>query len=176
MTPPATRPVARPSEQPFPIVGLGASAGGLEALELFLKHVPDKSGLALVVVQHLEPTHKSLLTEILKRSTPMPVVQVNDDVLVEPDHVYVIAPGTDLSILRGVLHALPPAEPDKLRLPIDFFFRELAVDQGDRAVGVVLSGMGEDGSLGLRAIRENGGGTFAQDPPSAKFDSMPRAA
>ncbi len=106
----------------------------------------------------------------------MPVVQVTADVKVEPDHVYVIAPNTDLSILHGVLHALPPEEANRLRLPIDFFFRALATDQGERAIGVILSGMGEDGSLGLRAIRESGGAAFAQDPASAKFDSMPRAA
>ena len=173
---PATSPDAQSREEPPSIVGLGASAGGLEALDLFLKHVPANSGLAFVVVQHLEPTHKALLTEILQRATPMPVVEVTGDVTVEPNHVYVIAPGTDLSILRGVLHALPPAEATKVRLPIDYFFRALAADGGDRAVGVILSGMGEDGTLGIRAIRENGGGTFAQDPASAKFDSMPRAA
>lgn len=161
---------------PFPIVGIGASAGGLEALELFFAHVPDGCGLAFVVVQHLDPTYKGMLAEILQRTTPMPVLQVTDSVVVEPNHVYVIAPNTDLSILHGVLHAIPPAETNKLRLPIDSFFRALATDQKESAVGVILSGMGEDGALGLRAIRENAGGSFAQDPLSAKFDSMPRAA
>src|SRR5690606_15715538 len=100
-TPPSSGP-------PFPIVGIGASAGGLEALEQFLTHVPEKCGLAFVVVPHLDPTHEGLLAEILQRTAPMPVVQVTDDAVVEPNHVYVIAPNTDLSILRGVLHALPP--------------------------------------------------------------------
>lgn len=168
--------VAQNAEPPFPIVGLGASAGGLEALELFLAHVPAECGLAFVIVQHLEPTHKGMLAEILQRATPMPVVQVTEDMTVRADHVYVIAPNTDLSILHGVLHAIPPVESNRLHLPIDFFFRSLAADQRERAVGVVLSGMGEDGAQGLRAIRENSGGTFAQDPQSAQFDSMPRAA
>lgn len=163
-------------ETAFPIVGLGASAGGIEALELFLTHVPENSGLAFVIVQHLDPKQKAMLPEILQRKTKLPVVQVKEDVIVEANHVYVIAPNTDLSILRGVLHALPPVETNRLRLPIDSFFRALAVDQKERAVGVILSGMGEDGAQGLRAIRENAGGTFAQDPLSAKFDSMPRAA
>jgi two-component system CheB/CheR fusion protein len=160
----------------FPIVGLGASAGGLEALEQFFGQVPKECGIGFVVVQHLDPTHKGILVELLQRSTGMPVIQIKDGMSVEADHVYVIPPNRDLSILQGVLHLLEPAAPRGQRLPIDFFFRSLAADQRERAVGVILSGMGSDGTLGLRALKENAGGTFAQTPTSAKFDSMPRMA
>jgi two-component system CheB/CheR fusion protein len=160
----------------FPIVGIGASAGGLEALESFLRHLPEKSGLAFVVVQHLDPTHKGMLVELLARATPMKVLQVKDRLQVEPDCVYVIPPNHDLSILHGVLHLLAPAAPRGLRLPIDSFLRSLAADQGPRSVGVILSGMGSDGTLGLAAIKEKGGAVFVQAPASAKFDAMPRSA
>jgi len=160
----------------FPIIGLGASAGGLEALEQFLGHVPQKSGLGFVIVQHLDPTHKGMFVELLQRSTNMLVVQIKDRMKVEPNHVYVIPPNRDLSILRGVLHLLDPAAPRGLRLPIDFFFRSLAEDRHEQSVGVILSGMGSDGTLGLRAIKEKAGAVFVQTPASAKFDSMPRMA
>jgi two-component system CheB/CheR fusion protein len=168
---------AREHCKPFlPIVGLGASAGGLEALEQFLGHVPKGCGLGFVVVQHLDPTHKGILVELLQRNTTMPVVQIKDRMKIEPDHVYVIPPNKDLSILHGVLHLLEPAAPRGLRLPIDFFFRSLADDQQERSIGVILSGMGSDGTLGLRAIKEKAGAVFVQTPASAKFDSMPRMA
>jgi len=160
----------------FPIVGLGASAGGLEALEQFLAHVPKECGLGFVVVQHLDPTHKGILVELLQRSTTMQVVQIKDRMKIEPDHVYVIPPNKDLSILHGVLHLLEPAAPRGLRLPIDFFFRSLADDRQGQSIGVILSGMGSDGTLGLRAIKEKAGAVFVQTPASAKFDSMPRMA
>jgi two-component system CheB/CheR fusion protein len=160
----------------FPIVGIGASAGGLEALELFFKGVPAVSGIAFVVVQHLDPTHKGMLVELLQRATAMPVLQASDRLRVAPDHVYVIPPNCDLSILRGVLHLLEPAAPRGLRLPIDFFLRALAADRQAHSIGVVLSGMGSDGTLGLRAIKEVGGAAFVQEPASAKFDAMPRSA
>jgi two-component system, chemotaxis family, CheB/CheR fusion protein len=168
--------VLLPDPKAFPVVGLGASAGGLEALELFLKNVPVGSGLAYVVVQHLDPTHKGILVELLQRCTPMPVVQIKDRTRVLPNQVYVIPPNRDLSLLHGVLHLLEPATPRGLRLPIDYFFRSLAADRGDRSVGVILSGMGSDGSLGLRAIKEHAGAVFVQTPSSAKFDGMPRSA
>ncbi len=158
------------------IVGIGASAGGLEALELFLKNVPPESGLSFVIVQHLDPTHKGIMGELLQRSTTMPVAQITDRMLVEPDHVYIIPPNSDLSILHGVLHLLEPASPRGLRLPIDFFFRALAEDQHERSIGVILSGMGSDGTLGLRVIKENAGAVFVQSMASAKFDGMPRSA
>ncbi|HMJ51101.1 MAG TPA: chemotaxis protein CheB [Polyangiaceae bacterium] len=160
----------------FPIVGVGASAGGLEAIEYFLKHLPDHSGMAFVIVVHLDPTHKGAMVELLQRVTKMPVVEVKDRHEVEPDHVYVIPPGKDMSILRGVLHLLPQVMPRGLNLPIDFFFRSLAADQEERSVGVILSGMGSDGTLGLRAIKEKGGAAFVQSIDSAKFEGMPRSA
>ena len=160
----------------FPIVGIGASAGGLEALEHFLKHVPVGSGLALVIVQHLDPTHKGIMPELLQRVTDMQVSQVKDRTKVQPGHVYVIPPNKDMSILHGMLHLLEPTAPRGLRLPIDFFLRALAQDQQERSVGVILSGMGSDGTLGLRAIKEKAGVVLVQDPASAKFDGMPRSA
>ena len=160
----------------FTVVGIGASAGGLEALELFLRHVPPACGLAFVVVQHLDPTHKGVMAELLQRATSMPVREIRDRVKVEPDHVYVIPPNRDLSILHGVLHLLEPAAPRGLRLPIDYFFRSLAADRQERSIGVILSGMGSDGTLGLRAIKEKAGAVFVQTPATAKFDGMPRSA
>ena len=161
---------------PVPTVGIGASAGGLEALEIFLQHVPKDCGMAFVIVQHLDPTYKGVLPELLQRVTPMEVMQVVDRTPVRPNCVYVIPPNADMSILHGVLHLLEPSAPRGLRLPIDFFFRSLAEDQQDRSLGVILSGMGSDGTLGLRAIREQAGVTFVQQPSSAKFDGMPRSA
>ena len=160
----------------FPIVGIGASAGGLEALEQFFKNVPPASGLAFVIVQHLDPTHVGIMPELLQRMTPLAVVQVKDRTTVKPNCVYVIPPNKDMSVLRGVLHLLEPASPRGLRLPIDFFFRSLAADQGERSVGVILSGMGSDGTLGLRAIKEHAGLGLVQEPASAKFDGMPSSA
>jgi two-component system CheB/CheR fusion protein len=174
-----TSPLVKAGNHPgssFPIVGLGASAGGLEALEQFLGHVPKACGLAFVVVQHLDPTRKGILVELLQRSTTMPILQIKDRMKIEPNHVYVIPPNKDLSILHGVLHLLEPAKPHGLRLPIDFFFRSLADDQHGQSIGVILSGMGSDGTLGLRAIKEKAGAVFVQTPGSAKFDSMPRMA
>ncbi|HYD48066.1 MAG TPA: chemotaxis protein CheB, partial [Terriglobales bacterium] len=158
----------------FPIIAIGASAGGLEALQTFLKHVPEQSGLAFVVVQHLSPSHKGFLVELLQRSTPMPVLQVSDGMPVRPDHVFLIPPNKDMTIADGVLHLQPQTSVSGLRLPIDFFFRSLAADQQERCVGVLLSGMGSDGTLGMAAIKEKLGATFVQSP--AKFDGMPRSA
>ena len=160
----------------FPIVGIGASAGGLEALELFLAKVPENSGMAFVIVQHLDPTHKGIMVELLQRGTPMKVFQIKDRMRVAANCVYVIPPNKDLSILHGVLHLLAPLAPRGLRLPIDFFFRALAEDQQEHSIGVILSGMGTDGTLGLRAIKEKGGSVFVQSPDSAKFDGMPHSA
>ena len=160
----------------FPIVGLGASAGGLTALEQFLSHVPHNSGLAIVVVQHRDPHNEGMLVELLQRHTRMPVQQIRDQMPVEPDHVYVIPPGKDLSLMHGVLHLFDPTAAHGLRQPIDFFFKSLADERHHNSIGVVLSGMGSDGTLGLRAIRRAGGACFAQTPASAQFDSMPRSA
>ncbi len=142
----------------------------------FFEHVPAGSGIAYVIIQHLDPTHKGMMPELLQRATTMTVVQVKDRTRVQPDCVYVIPPNSDMSLLHGSLHLLPPGAPRGLRLPIDFFFRSLAEDQRERSVGVILSGMGSDGRLGLQAIKEKGGIALVQDPASAKFDSMPRGA
>jgi len=158
------------------IVGLGASAGGLEALEQFLANVPVGSGLAYVVVQHLDPTHKAMLVELLQRATLMPVRGATESLRVEPDVVYVIPPNSELSVVRGQLHLDQPSQPRGLRLPIDVLFCSLAREQGERAIGVVLSGMGSDGTVGLQAIKAQGGLTLAQQPESAQFDSMPKSA
>ncbi len=160
----------------FPIVGIGASAGGLEALDHFLRHVPEGNGMAFVIVQHLDPTHKGMMPELLQRATAMKVIQVKDRTRVQPDCVYVIPPNKDMSILHGILHLLDPVAPRGLRLPIDFFFRSLADDRKERSIGVILSGMGTDGTMGLKAIKEKAGVVFVQEPASAKFDGMPRSA
>ena len=166
----------RPAGAPFPIVGIGASAGGLVALEQFLAQVPLNSGMAYVIVQHLDPHREGMLVELLQRHAPIPIVQVSDPMPVEPDHGYVIPPGRDLAILQGVLHLQQPAELRGLRLPIDFFFKSLAQERQQNSIGVILSGMGSDGTLGLRAIRQAAGACFVQSPASAEFDSMPRSA
>jgi two-component system CheB/CheR fusion protein len=132
--------------------------------------------MAFVIVQHLDPTRKGIMPELLQRATGMRVIQVKDRTLVQPDRVYVIPPNKDMSILHGVLHLLEPASPRGLRLPIDFFLRSLAQDQQEHSIGVILSGMGSDGTLGLRAIKENAGVVLVQDPATAKFDGMPRSA
>ncbi|HYV43550.1 MAG TPA: chemotaxis protein CheB, partial [Myxococcaceae bacterium] len=161
---------------PFPIVGIGASAGGLEALEQFLPKIPPRSGLAFVVIQHLDPQYKGLLVELLQRSSPIPVAQAQDGQKVEPDHAYVIPPNKDMSVVQGTLRLQPQSSPRGLNLPIDFFFRSLAEDLQERSIGVILSGMGSDGTIGLRSIKEKAGAVFVQSLESAKFDGMPRSA
>jgi two-component system CheB/CheR fusion protein len=161
---------------PFPIVGIGASAGGLEALEKFLRNMPQERGVALVVVQHLDPTRKGIMTELLQRVTPMKVYQVRDRMRVKPGCVYVIPPNKNLSVLHGVLHLFDPDAPRGLRLPIDYFLRSLAEDRKERSIAVILSGMGSDGTQGLRSVKEKGGLVLVQDPSSAKFEGMPRSA
>jgi chemotaxis methyl-accepting protein methylase/PAS domain-containing protein len=167
---------ATASASDFPIVGIGCSAGGLDALEKFFSHAPANGGMAFVVVQHLAPAHVSALPELLQRTTRLKVVEAGDGVTIAPDSVYVIPPNKDLSLLHGRLHLLEPVERRGLRLPIDFFLRTLAEDRQEKAIGVILSGMGSDGMFGLRAIKEKGGLTLVQDPASASADSMPRSA
>ena len=172
-----------PSDRPadpapaVPIVGVGASAGGLDAFRQLLAHVPADSGLAIVLVQHLDATRASLLSEALAQATEMKVAQAEDGVRVEPNRVYVIPPDAQMAIEHGTLK-LSPLEVDERRphLPIDFFLRSLAADRGRQAIGVVLSGTASDGTAGLAAIRANGGITFAQDPRSARFGEMPQSA
>lgn len=160
----------------FPIVAIGTSAGGLEALGQFLAHVPAGSGMAFVIVQHLDPDHAGMLPELLQRVTPMVVLQARNRMKVKPDGVYVIPPNRDLSILHDRLVLLEPVAPRGLRLPIDLFFRALADDRREQAIGVILSGMGSDGCRGLRAIKDAGGRILVQAPESAGFDGMPRSA
>jgi len=162
------------NENTFSIVGVGASAGGLDAFTQLLKSLPDDTGMAFVLIQHLLPTHPSSLVDILSRTTSMPVTEVEDGMLVEPNRVYVIPPDRDMIISHGALQLLPRASEGQ-HLPIDHFFCALAEDQGHRAIGVVLSGTGNDGMLGLGAIKSAGGFTFAQDS-SAQQDGMPRSA
>ena len=158
------------------IVGVGASAGGLEALTAFLKGLSLDS-MAIVIVQHLAPMHESLLPTLLSRWSEVKVSAVEDGMPVEPGRIYVIPPNADLAILQGVLHLMTPiGAPHRPHLPIDYFFRSLAEDQGARSIGIVLSGTGSDGTFGLQAIKEAGGITFAQEPASAKYDGMPRSA
>jgi two-component system CheB/CheR fusion protein len=160
----------------FPIVGIGASAGGLEALEQLLGNVPDNTGMAYVVIQHLDPTQKGMLPELLQRISKMKVFQAEDRMKVQPNCVYVIPPNKSMSILKGMLYLFEPVEARGMRLPIDFFLRSLADDQKEFAVGIILSGMGSDGSIGVAAIKEKNGIVMVQEPDSAKFDSMPRNA
>ncbi len=159
----------------FFVVGIGASAGGLEALSELVKHAPlDK--MALVVVQHLAPHHESILPQLLARSTKVEVLAAADGMPAEPNHVYVIPPNSDLAVLHGILRLVPPHTDGRPRLPIDYFFRSLAQDKGPAAIGVILSGTGTDGTLGLGAIKEGGGLGFVQDPTTARYDGMPRSA
>jgi two-component system CheB/CheR fusion protein len=163
-------------ESLFPIVGVGASAGGLEAFTDLLRSMPPDPGVALVFVQHLDPTHESLLAPLLAKATGLPVLLVVDGMTVESNYVYVIPPDKNMAILNGRLNLIPRADTVGRHLPIDYFFRSLADDQKNRAVGVILSGTGADGTLGLRAIKAEGGLTFVQNTESAQYDGMPSSA
>src|SRR6266481_6222132 len=164
------------SHASFPIVGIGASAGGLEAFRELLQNLPVNTGMGFVLVSHLDPTHKSILTELLARRTKLPVTEVSDGISVEPNNVYVLPPNTSMVISEGILRLQPREEGRAGRHPIDYFLRTLAEDQTHRAIGVILSGTDSDGTLGLEAIKAEGGITFAQDAKSAKYDGMPRSA
>jgi two-component system CheB/CheR fusion protein len=163
------------AQLPFHVVGIGASAGGLQALEEFFENVPVDSGMAYVVVQHLSPDHTSLLGEILGRRARIPVKEIHDGVLVEPNQVYVIAPGHTLTIVRGALRLGDPVELRGHRRPVDDFFRSLAAEQNEKAIAVVLSGTGTNGTAGAQAIKAAGGICVAQQPESASFPGMPRS-
>jgi two-component system CheB/CheR fusion protein len=168
--------VPQPSSDTFPIVGIGASAGGLEAFSELLAHLSLDAAMAFVLVQHLDPKYPSILSEILSRTTPLPVVEVQHGVRVEPGHVYVMPPNTSMTIVKGVLNLAPRSDDRGPHMPIDRFLRSLAEDSKNRAIGVILSGSASDGALGLKAIKAEGGITFAEAPQSAKFDGMPRSA
>lgn len=172
----AQEPLAGSAAAGLRIVALGASAGGLEPLVQLLAQVPTDSGLAWIVAQHLDPDRPSLLAGLLQRATTMPVQEARQSMLIEPDHVYVMPPHAELTVADGRLHLAEPSQPRGQRLLIDRLFESLAQAQGAGAVGVLLSGMGADGSLGLQAIRARGGLTLAQRPGTAQFDAMPRHA
>src|SRR5438270_9715050 len=160
----------------FPVVGLGASAGGLDAARRLLTGLPPSSGMAFILIQHLDPTHPSMMVDLLAGHTPMTVQQAADGMPLERDHLYLIPPGTYLSIRGGALRLSEPQERHGARLPFDFFLRSLAEEVGERAVCVILSGTGGAGSLGLTAVKEKSGLVIVQDPAEAEYDGMPRSA
>ena len=177
-TPKARKTRRESPDGPPPVVGVGASAGGLAAIEELLDALPkdERPDIAFVVVQHLDPEHKSILTDLVARHTGLEVHTVEDGMPVQPGHVYIIPPNKDMAILNGVLQLVAPETPRGVRLPIDFFFRSLAGDQHDKAICIVLSGTGTDGTLGLKAVKGEGGMTMVQEPASAAYDGMPRSA
>ncbi|HZW40087.1 MAG TPA: chemotaxis protein CheB [Ignavibacteriaceae bacterium] len=160
----------------FPIVAIGASAGGLEALEIFFKNMPEKSNIAFVIIQHLDPNRKGMMPEIIQRYTTMEVVHVKDGLKVAPNKIYIIPSNKSMSISKHILRLTEPLETHGLRLPINFFMSSLAEDQQENSIGIILSGMGSDGSMGVQAIKEKSGLVLVQEPSTAKFDSMPRNA
>lgn len=164
------------NQEVFPLVGIAASAGGLEAFTQLLQHLPTDTGMAFVLIQHLDPDYNSMLSEILASMTQMPVCQVQAGMIVKPNQVYVIPPNTKMTLAQGVLQLAPREKIHGRYMPADAFFRSLAAERGSQALGVVLSGLDGDGALGVAAIREAGGVTFAQCEASAKFDSMPNTA
>jgi len=158
------------------VVGIGASAGGLEAFTELLAHLPPDLGMAFVFIQHLDPQHKSNLVEILSRSTQMPVEEAADGMPLKPAHVYVMPAAMDITVFHGVLNLMPRPARTKPHLPVDHFLRALAEDQGARAIGIILSGTGSDGSVGMRAVKAAGGITMVQDQKTAKYSGMPHSA
>ena len=160
----------------FPVVGLGASAGGLDAFKKFFDALPANCGMAFVLIQHLDPKHQSMMVDLLTGHTPMKVLQATDGMQLERDHVYLIPPGAYLAIEGGTLRLSKPRERHGARMPFDFFLRSLAEECGERAICAILSGTGTDGSLGLKAVKEKGGLVIVQDPEEAAFDGMPRSA
>ncbi|PYN44373.1 MAG: hypothetical protein DME00_25000 [Candidatus Rokuibacteriota bacterium] len=174
-SPPTDGPSERPERTTVPVVAIGASAGGLEAFSQLLRELPTDTGMAFVLIQHLDPKHESQLSEVLSRTTAMPVITVTDRLRVEPNHIYVIPPNAEMTIGDGALALTSRATVDR-HMPIDHFFRSLAQELEGRAIGVVLSGTGSDGTVGLRAIKAEGGITFVQDEQSAKHGGMPQSA
>ncbi|WP_316366176.1 chemotaxis protein CheB [Candidatus Thiodiazotropha sp. CDECU1] len=163
--------------KPTHIVGIGASAGGLEAIEAFFKTMPPDSGVAFVVIQHLSPDHKSLMAELLSKRTHMPVHRAEDGMWVEMNSVYLIPPNKNLRLFHGrIILSEQDRDSRGINLPIDIFFRSLAEDQGAKAIAIVLSGTGSDGTSGIRAIKEELGMAMVQVEETAAFDGMPRSA
>ncbi len=164
------------SKNLFPVVGIGASAGGLDAFKKLIKAIPEDSGMAYILVQHLHPDYNSSLPEILQRETNIPVHEISDNVEVKPDQIYIIPANKILVATDGILQLSPRPSKDQKNMPIDIFFSSLAEVHQSHAIGVVLSGTGIDGTLGLKNIKGQGGITFAQDPESAAYDAMPQSA
>src|ERR1700733_8666197 len=160
----------------FPVVGIGASAGGLDAFKRLIKAIPEDSGMAYILVQHLDPAHESILAEILQRITKIPVQEITNNVPVVPDHIYIIPSNKLLTATDGILQLSARLPKNQRNLPIDVFFKSLAEVHQNHAIGVVLSGTATDGTLGLRAIKDQGGITFAQEQQSAAYDGMPQSA
>jgi two-component system CheB/CheR fusion protein len=177
---PDRRPLARGPPPPytadFPVVGIGASAGGLDACRKLLAALPATTGMAFILVQHLDPTHESMMVDLLASHTAMAVMQATDGLPIEREHLYIIPPGTYLSVVDGALHLSQPEARHGARLPFDFLLRSMATASGTRAICVILSGTGADGSLGLGSVKEKGGLVIAQDPDEAGYGGMPRAA
>ena len=172
-----TKGAAKPKEtEGFPIVGLGASAGGLEALEAFFSHMPHDSGIGFVIIQHLSPKHKSIMGSLLAKDTKMEVLEIKDGIKVQPNHVYLNPPNKNVVIINGTLQLMEPVKTGSINLPIDCFFRSMAEEMGEKAICVILSGTATDGTLGLKAVKGGGGLSMVQDPDSAKYDGMPRSA
>jgi two-component system CheB/CheR fusion protein len=165
-----------PPHNSFYVVGIGASAGGLEALERFFRSMSESSGMAFIIVSHLDPKHISIMPELIQKSTKMKLFQAEDGMVVKPNHVYVTPPNRDLALLHGAIQLIEPTEPHGFRLPIDFFFKSLSADLGEKAVCIILSGMASDGTAGLKTVKSELGMVMVQDPKSAKFDGMPTSA
>ena len=160
----------------FPIVGIGASAGGLEALEAFFANMPSDSNMAFVIIQHLSPRYKSIMSTILSKFTRMEVLEMKNGMKIQPNVVYLNPPGKNVSMINGMLQLMTPIKTSTVNLPIDCFLRSMADDLGEKAICIILSGTATDGTLGLRAVKGGGGLAIAQDPGSAKYDGMPRSA
>ena len=160
----------------FPIVGIGSSAGGLEALELFFSNVSPNTNMAFVIIQHLSPRHKSIMADILMKYTQMKILQIRDNQKIKPNHVYLNPPDKNVIILNRSLHLTEPTQKHGVNLPIDCFFKSLSEDQGEKAICIILSGTATDGTLGLKAVKGEGGMAMVQDPESAKYAGMPSSA
>ncbi len=172
----AKKSTAQTTGKPFPIVGIGASAGGLEAFEQFFKNMPPDSGMAFILVPHLDPGHASMMPDLLKRFTRMKVVEIADGTKTVPNQVYVVPPNRDMAICEGILQLTQPEKTRGLRMPIDCFLRSLSEDQAENAICIILSGTGTDGSMGLRSIHGAGGMTMVQSTDTARYEGMPRSA
>jgi two-component system, chemotaxis family, CheB/CheR fusion protein len=160
----------------FPIVGIGASAGGLETLQAFFSKIPVNVDIAFVIIQHLSPKYKSIMAELLAKHTSLTVRQIEDGTRVLPGCIYLNPPEKNVAIFNSSLHLMEPIKDSGINMPIDFFFRSLSEDQKERAIGIIVSGTASDGTLGIKAIKGEGGMAMAEDPDTAKYDGMPRSA